>query len=430
LSDEYRFAQDLTTSTGRFCVIHDYVFAQNLTIRYDNTFINFYVVPGDSVYIAIDGLKLQKHQDDAVTFSGDNAQINEQLLRWTSYAYKLQIPEFNQTASPAEYLQSIKQCFSAMQDTINAYSQRNTMNDFVKQWAFTDYKFVVANYLLDYEDKASKWDVFTDSIFDVYNEQNFQSMYFPYHLNACIRALDKGNEKINEQVKQKEYKVALHSAINELNEKAQKGVVRDMMLYQLAYRFMSEMPELYDSIPELNSFFSQSVFDEKLQSFVQSKLASTAKPIPLTGETMKGVSYLDNESIVALSDIEMLPYLVERYKNKVIYIDVWATWCGPCLEEMKHAPTLHEYFAGKEVVFVNLCLESTVERWLQTINKNVIKGENYYLDGDATKKFMGRHNINGFPTYMLINKDGQVHSSVAKPTNTPSVIKQIDLCLL
>jgi hypothetical protein len=59
LSDEFRFSQDLTVSDGAFHVAHDYVFAQNLTVRYDNFFINFYVAPGDSVFLTIDGPKLQ-----------------------------------------------------------------------------------------------------------------------------------------------------------------------------------------------------------------------------------------------------------------------------------------------------------------------------------------------------------------------------------
>jgi thiol-disulfide isomerase/thioredoxin len=428
LSDEHRFAQDLTTSAGTFRVTHDYVFAQNLAIRYDRSFINLYVAPGDSVFLTINGLKFQQHPDDAVTFSGDNAEINEQLFRWTAYSYNLPVPEFNPAAPPAEYLQSIGQCFDAMQDTIAAYARRNEMNDFVKQWAFVDYKFVAANYMLDYKDKANKWRVFTDSIFDVYNEQNFQTMYFQYHLNVCTNALLAGNEEIRDLLNREEYKTAFYAAVKELSEKTPEGTVRDMMLYLFARNIINKKPELYDSIPEMKTFFSQPVFHEKIEFFVREKSANAKKPLPVTGKTLKGVSFLDAETqhVDSLPDIEVLPYLVERHKNKVLYIDIWATWCGPCLEEMKYTPVLYKYFSGKEVVFVNLCLESSSENWLETVSKNHIEGENYYLDADASKSFMGTYNISGFPTYMLIDRNGQERSPVARPSKTSSVIEQIE----
>jgi thiol-disulfide isomerase/thioredoxin len=431
LSDERRFAQDLTVSDGTFHVTHDYVFAQNITLRYDRSFINVYVVPGDSIFVTIDASKLQQHPDDAVIFSGDNIEICAQLFRWTDYAYnKIPIPDFNPTAAPAEYLSIVEQFFNAVQDTIAVYAQHNEMNDFVKWWAFIDYKFIAANYM-DYTDGKSRWHVFTDSIFDIYNEQNFQTMYFDAHLHACVNALVAGNEEIRDLLNKGKYKSAFHALMKELSEKAPEGTVRDMMLYHFAHRMMEEMPELYDSIPELKSFFSQPVFYKKIRSFAREKLAHAKKPVPLTGKTMKGIVYFDAKAqqVTSLPEIEVLPYLVERYKNKVMYIDVWATWCGPCREEMKYMPELHKYFTGKEVIFVNLCLQSTAENWLNTINVLSIKGENYYLDNNATVFFMGMHNLSGFPTYMLIDRNGQLHASVARPSDTQSVIKQIEACL-
>ncbi|MDR0711695.1 MAG: TlpA family protein disulfide reductase [Prevotellaceae bacterium] len=431
LSEEFRFAQDLTKSDGTFCVAHDYVFAQNIAISYGNASITLFVAPGDSVFVTIDGAKYHESKKDAVVFSGDHAQISEQLVRWMEYAYKLPVPKFNPAAPPAEYLQSVEQSFRAMQDTIAAYAQRNEMNDFVKQWAFTDSKFLVANRLLDYKDKASKWSVYTDSIFDVYDEQNFQSMYFQYHIIACMYALIGGNKEVQEFIEQNSYTAAFHTLIKDLSEKAPEGVVRDMIIYKIAHKILNEKPELYDSIQVWNIVFSQPVFHEKIKSFASDKLAGAKRPIPQTGQTMKGVSYLDAEAqqITPLSEVEVLPYLCERYKNKTLYIDVWAVWCSPCLVEMKYASTLHEYFAGKDVVFINLCLDSTTENWLKTVNKNTIKGENYYLDGNTSKIFMGTHNIIGFPTYLLIDKNGQLRTPVARPSNIQSAIKQINSLL-
>ncbi|MDR0393972.1 MAG: TlpA family protein disulfide reductase [Tannerella sp.] len=431
LSEKRRFAQDLTVSGGTFHVAHDYAFAQNLTIRYNNSFINLYVAPGDSVFLTIDGQKLQQQQDDAVLFSGDKAQINEQLFRWTCYAYKLPIPEFDPSASPTEYLQSIRQCFNAMQDTIDAFAQRNPMNEFMKRWAFTDYKFVVANQLQDYKDRKSRWKVFTDPIFDICNEDNFQTMYYPYHLSACGSALLAEIRDMQEelQLQEDDYAAILRVLMKKLSERTPEGAARDMILYLSIYPILEEHPELYDAVPELQSFFSQPVFGETLERSVRKQMADTKQEIASTGNATEGILYFDKDSLVTLPAIELMPYLLERYKNKVLYIDVWATWCGPCLEEMKHTPALHTLFAGKEVVFVNLCLESTVENWRKIVNRQTDQSENYYLDENASKIFMGAHAVKGFPTYMLIDREGRIHDLVARPSNMSPLVKLINSCL-
>jgi thiol-disulfide isomerase/thioredoxin len=406
-------------------VAHDYPFAQNLILQYDQASINVYIVPGDSVFITIDAAKLHQHPDDAIAFSGDNARVNEQLFRWTSYASTLPIPDFNPAATPDVYLASIKQCFSAMQDTIAAYARREKTSDFVRQWAFIDYKFRVANTLLAYADKASRWSVFTDPLFDVYNEQNFQSMFFQYHLIACVNALVAGNEELQASLAREEYGGALRAVINELSGKTPEGTVRDMLLYLFAHKLINKTPGLYDSTSW--DFFSRPLFNEKIASLAREKLAGESEALPLAG-TVKGFARLDvqDRRVTPLPGIDLIPYLLERHKNKVLYADVWATWCAPCIEEMKYMPALHDHFAGKGVVFIAICLNSTAEEWTKTVYKEAIPGEHYYLDEDASKAFLGANDISGFPTYMLIDKEGKSRGPVARPSNTRAVIKQIE----
>ena len=121
LSDERRFAPNLTESNGYFQTEHEYLFAQNLTIRFGNRFINLFVHPGDSVFVTIDANEVRQNFNSAVTFSGDNSKLNKELFPWHNYSSQLfnqNIPQFDNNASPEDFLASIKREFDKAQDTI------------------------------------------------------------------------------------------------------------------------------------------------------------------------------------------------------------------------------------------------------------------------------------------------------------------------
>jgi thiol-disulfide isomerase/thioredoxin len=144
---------------------------------------------------------------------------------------------------------------------------------------------------------------------------------------------------------------------------------------------------------------------------------------------LNGIWYLKDDEMEELPNMEILNFFSERYKGKVLYLDIWATWCGPCIEEFASTPALHEYFKDKDAVFVNLCLSSSIDSWKPTIMKNNVVGENYFLGDNASKLFMGDNNLRGFPTYMLIDKNGNIHNNIPRPSEKESAIQKIESCL-
>lgn len=109
---------------------------------------------------------------------------------------------------------------------------------------------------------------------------------------------------------------------------------------------------------------------------------------------------------------ELFNAITTLYRGKVIFVDFWATWCGPCKTAMKEAEPIKETFAGKEVVFLYLAGEnSPIGAWNQMIPD--IKGEHYRVT-QAQWDFLGKKfGIQGVPSYMIIAKDGtSVHFQV------------------
>lgn len=106
--------------------------------------------------------------------------------------------------------------------------------------------------------------------------------------------------------------------------------------------------------------------------------------------------------------------IVDKHKGKMIYVDVWATWCKPCLDEMENSRLLREKLTGHDVVFVYLCISSQSEsQWKSLIASNQIEGQNYFLDQEQTKALVSHFKITGIPRYLIVGKDGKLKNEAA-----------------
>ena len=117
--------------------------------------------------------------------------------------------------------------------------------------------------------------------------------------------------------------------------------------------------------------------------------------------------------------------LILPYRGRVIYIDVWGTWCGPCREEMEHLPKLHETLNGLPVTYMYLANNSPKELW----KKSAVR---YGLDctdcvnlrlpnsqQQAIEEYLG---LKGYPTYVLVAPDGTiVNNNAPRPSEASRV---------
>jgi len=112
------------------------------------------------------------------------------------------------------------------------------------------------------------------------------------------------------------------------------------------------------------------------------------------------------------------------FKGKVIYIDFWASWCGPCRQQFPFAKELHKKFSEKqlkEILFLYISIDNTEDVWKNAIEQNQLEGYHLISPGGWDSQVVRSFKINSIPRYMLIDKKGKVSNPDAKRPSSEEI---------
>lgn len=135
-------------------------------------------------------------------------------------------------------------------------------------------------------------------------------------------------------------------------------------------------------------------------------------------------------SSLQVSSDKVFDEMMKPYQGKVVYIDFWAPWCGPCMGEMPYSAELKKELAGKDVVFLYIGISCSKQSWENTIKDKGIQGEHYFADDNEGKLLSDKFNISGIPHYVLVDKTGKVADNKAqRPSEKAKLLKRINSLL-
>ncbi|MVN90102.1 TlpA family protein disulfide reductase [Mucilaginibacter aquatilis] len=111
---------------------------------------------------------------------------------------------------------------------------------------------------------------------------------------------------------------------------------------------------------------------------------------------------------------QFLAKLHNKFKGKAMIIDMWATWCGPCIADLPYSSKLHNEAANLPVEFVYLCTSSgsSIEKWKNKITELKQSGTHIFIDQPLTNELLSLFGKSGFPSYVCIDTDGKVSTTI------------------
>lgn len=114
---------------------------------------------------------------------------------------------------------------------------------------------------------------------------------------------------------------------------------------------------------------------------------------------------------------------LEDLKGKVVYIDIWATWCRPCLNEIPHLKELEKEFHNKPIEFVSISIDrqEDKEKWKNFIKTENLKGVQLIADDAGNSGFVKACYVSGIPRFILIDKEGKIVDIDAPRPSDPNI---------
>jgi thiol-disulfide isomerase/thioredoxin len=122
-----------------------------------------------------------------------------------------------------------------------------------------------------------------------------------------------------------------------------------------------------------------------------------------------------------MTDINGQEVSLSDFRGKVVYLDFWASWCGPCMREMPYFRELKERLADQEdLVYLYISIDTDVQAWRNSVERNQITGVHLNTPG-RERGVPALYNVKWIPTFIIIGRDGNIYDNRPPKPSDPEI---------
>ncbi|WP_298513052.1 TlpA disulfide reductase family protein [uncultured Kordia sp.] len=391
LTDDGAFLDTLTVDQGYYMVY------------YGRNRASLFLSPGDSLHVTTNGLKF----NDEIKYIGKGTASNSYLAQKMSEGGNLNFQEVY-AKEEADFLKKIEEMKTEALNRVTG--NKDLSKEFVdleKESINYEYLANLARYPSYHPYFAKKEDYKASDDFlkpldkvDYDNEEDY-------------RNFDSYQQIVSQHYMEDYYTDSLKAKALEQIKGLKSQNIKDALAGELAYGISPSNKEneaLFGAIKEMAK-------DEKLLERITKKYNKIQNLV--TGKDSPTFNYENHAGgTTSLADLQ----------GKYVYIDVWATWCGPCIGEIPSLKKVEKDYHDKNIAFVSISIDQkgAYKTWKEMIKNKELGGIQLMADNAWKSKFVTDYAIEGIPRFILIDPNGKIVNADAPRPSNPELIALFD----
>lgn len=364
-------------------------------LRLGNEVTDIYLRPNDNLIIEVDG----EHYQESIIFKGKGSSRNNYIASKNKREKNIRkdLKAFYE-GDPADFFARFKTLQDEHKISLSNSKSETSFKDKELEALGYEYLFAIQNYEQMQDFYFGKKITLPESFYkplqevDYDNEELFNSQPFYRYMTSSMW---KRRLKVATSVREMKQ---VFDNINAMN-------IKNDLLLSLYYSISKEPEKATDYYNLAKSLINNKEFLNALKEKVDivNRIGKGKKSPTFTFENHDG-------STTSLSEL----------KGTYVFIDIWATWCAPCIQQIPNIKKLEKKYADKNLKFVSISVDRALayNKWKEFVANKSLEGIQLYADKSFESDFIKAYAISSIPRFIIIDPEGNIVNAYASKPST------------